>query len=130
VAVTSYVLGRDCDLFIEGGLIDSAQDVLVRETVNQVDATAFASPVQSAIATHRFFEIQVTIVDIAVAIKIAKLRTQLQGIFQVPGIINLQLSSGLFAINTTFTIGDIDADELLDGVVMPRFTFRQWGKSY
>lgn len=108
-------------------MIDSAQDVQVRETVSEIDATAFRSPVQSSIATHRTYEIQATIADVVVAAAVANMRTQRQGIFAVPAIVVLTLTSGLFAINTTFTIGDIEADEPLDGVVLPRFTFRQWG---
>jgi hypothetical protein len=111
-------------------LISSAQDVSVREMVGEIDATAFQSPVQSSIAIHRTYEIQVTIADIEIASIVSSYRTQKSGIFTVPGIVNISLSSGLFDINTTFTIGDIEADEPLDGVVLPRLTFRQWGTSY
>lgn len=125
----THRLGRDCELYVEGVLIDSAQDVVVRETVSEIDATAFRSSVQSAIATHRTYEIEVTVADIEVASVIAEYRTRRNGPFIVPGLVIVSLRSGLFDIDKTFTMGPIDADEPLDGLVLPRFAFRQWEDS-
>lgn len=124
----SYVLGKDCELRIEYQLISSAQDVLVREVTNETDATAFGSPVQSSIATHRAYEIQATIADVAVARSIAAIRMATNGPFEVPNIIRVSLAGGLFNIDTTFTISDIEGDEPMDGPVLPRFTFKQFGE--
>ena len=122
----SYVLGKDCELRIEYQLISTAQDVLVREITNEVDATKFGSAVQCSVATHRSYEIQATIADIVVARYIAALRVQSVGPFTVPNVIRISLAGGLFNIDTTFTVSDIEGDELLDGPVLPRFTFKQF----
>jgi hypothetical protein len=122
----SYVLGKDCELRIEYQLISTAQDVLVREITNEVDATKFGSSVQCSVATHRSYEIQATIADIVVARSIAALRVQSVGPFTVPNVIRISLAGGLFNIDTTFTVSDIEGDELLDGPVLPRFTFKQF----
>lgn len=125
----SYVLGRNCELRIEYQLIDSAQDVLVRELTSEIDATAFGNSVQSSLATHRFYEIQATIADVAVARSIAAMRVSANGPFIVPNILRVSLAGGLFNIDTTFTISEIEGDEPMDGPVLPRFTFRQFGGS-
>lgn len=130
MAELTYALGRDCTLSIDGVLISSAQDVQVREFVSEVDATAFQSATQSAIQTHRTWEVQATIADIEVAKTVSDSRLRREGIFLVPNLVTLTLQSGLFSIDTTFTIGDIQADEPLDGLVLPRFTFRQFGEEY
>jgi hypothetical protein len=126
VPTSSYVLGKDCELRIEYQLIESVQDVLVRETTAEVDATKFGSAVQCSIATHRSYEIQATIADVAVAKSIAAARVQTNGPFTVPNIIRISLAGGLFNIDTTFTVSDIEGDEPLDGPVLPRFTFKQF----
>ena len=122
----SYVLGKDCELRIDNQLISSAQDVLVRETASVVDATKFGSAVQCSIATHRSYEIQATIADVAVARGIESARVQTNGPFVVPNIIRISLAGGLFNIDKTFTVSDIEGDEPLDGPVLPRFTFKQF----
>ena len=122
----SYALGKDCELRIEFDLISSAQDVLVREATNEVDATKFGSAVQCSIATHRSYEIQATIADIAVARRIAANRVQTNGPFAVPNVLRISLAGGLFNIDTTFTVSGIEGDEPLDGPVLPRFTFKQF----
>lgn len=122
----SYALGKDCELRIEYQLISSAQDVLVRELTSEVDATKFGSAVQCSVATHRSYEIQATIADIAVARAIAAARVQSIGPFTVPNVLRISLAGGLFNIDTTFTVSDIEGDELLDGPVLPRFTFKQF----
>ena len=122
----SYVLGKDCELRIEYQLISSAQDVLVRETTSEVDATKFGSAVQCSIATHRSYEIQATIADVAVARSLAATRVQANGPFTVPNVLRISLAGGLFNIDTNFTVSDIEGDEPLDGPVLPRFTFKQF----
>jgi hypothetical protein len=122
----SYVLGKDCELRIDYQLISSAQDVLVRETTSEVDATKFNSAVQCSIATHRSYEIQATIADLFVARSIAANRVQAVGPFVVPNVLRISLANGLFSIDTTFTVSDVEGDEPLDGPVLPRFTFKQF----
>jgi len=126
VPISSYALGKNCRLFIEFQLISSAQDVIVRETTNEVEATKFGSAVQCSIATHRSYEIQATIADISVARSIADNRVQANGPFAVPNVLRISLAGGLFLIDTTFTVSDIEGDEPLDGLVLPRFTFKQF----
>jgi len=122
----SYALGKNCELRIEYQLISSAQDVLVRETTNEVEATKFGSAVQCSIATHRSYEIQATIADIQVARDVAARRVQSVGPFTVPNVLRISLAGGLFNIDANFTVSDIEGDEPLDGPVLPRFTFKQF----
>jgi len=124
----TYALGRECILTIEGEEVTGAADMSLRETVTEVDATGFNHQVVSTIVTQRTYEISVSIPDMTQASRLYGLRWRLFDGFQVPNILELSLEGGLVEFtNEKFTIHDVDADEPLDGVVVPRFTLKQWG---
>jgi len=124
----TYALGRECILAIEGVEVTGAADMSLRETVTEVDATGFNHQVVSTIVTQRTYEISVSIPDMTQASRLYGLRWRLFDGFKVPNILELSLEGGLVEFsNEKFTIHDVDADEPLDGVVVPRFTFKQWG---
>jgi hypothetical protein len=124
----TYALGRECILAIEGEEVTGAADMSLRETVTEVDATGFNHQVVSTIVTQRTYEISVSIPDMSQASRLYGLRWRLFDGFKVPNILELSLEGGLVEFsNEKFTIHDVDADEPLDGVVVPRFTLKQWG---
>ena len=121
-----YKLGRECFLYIDFRLVPTAQDVSVREFVDEVDTTAFRSSVQSSVAIHRTLEVTVVIPDIAVARAIVAQRTVQRGMFRIANRYRLRLLGGLFDIDDRFTLSDVQGDEPIDGIILPRLTFRQW----
>jgi hypothetical protein len=124
----TYALGRECSLAVDGVEVTGAADMSLRETVTEVDATGFNHQVVSTIVTQRTYEISVSIPDMTQASRLYELRWRLFDGFKVPNILELSLEGGLVEFsNEKFTIHDVDADEPLDGVVVPRFTFKQWG---
>lgn len=123
-----YVLGRECILTIEGNEIQGASDVMVRESVTEVDATGFNHRSVSTIVTQRTLELSVSIPDVSYARWLYERRWALFDGFYVPNIFDVSLEGGVVEFTAKkFTIHDIDADEPLDGMVVPRLTFKEWG---
>lgn len=123
-----YVLGRECVLTIEGEEIHGASDVAVRETVTEVDATGFNHRSVSTVVTQRTWELSVSIPDVTYARWLHQQRWRLFDGFYVPNIFDVSLQGGVIQFtDKQFTIHDIDSDEPMDGVVIPRITFKQWG---
>ena len=124
-----YVLGRECILAIEGNEIRGASDVMVRENVTEVDATGFNASVASSVVTQWTWEISVTIPDLSYARWLHANRFVSVNGFLLPRIFEVSLSGGLVAFdNEKFTINGVDADEPLDGIVVPRFTLKEWNE--
>lgn len=122
-----YVLGRECILTIDGNEIQGASDVMVRESVTEVDATSFNHRSISTIVTQRTLELSVSIPDVSYARWLYERRWTLFDGFYVPSIFEVSLEGGVVQFTAkTFTIHDIDADEPLDGMVVPRMTFKEW----
>lgn len=124
-----YVLGRECILTIEGNEIHGASDVMVRENVTEVDATGFNASVASSVVTQWTWEISVTIPDLSYARWLHANRFVSVNGFLLPRIFEVSLSGGLVEFeNEKFTINGVDADEPLDGIVVPRFTLKEWNE--
>ena len=126
------VLGRDCVLEIDGKQIDGVSDVSVRETIVELDATGFNHPTTSTVVVSRSHEIQLTLPDLKTARDIYKYRWAKAkvGRFWLPCTRKVKLKGGLVEVDGIFTVHEIDADELVDGVVIPRIAFRSWGHTY
>lgn len=123
-----YLLGRECVLSIEGVKIHGASDVTVRESVTEVDATGFNHRSVSTLVTHRTIELSVSIPDVSYAKALYEARQRLHwnGLW-MPNIFSVSLQGGVIEFDELlFTIHDVDADEPLNGAVIPRFTFKQW----
>lgn len=122
-----YALGRDCELEIDGELIDTVSDVVVRELTNEVDATPFNSAGRRTIATGRSYEIGLVIREITTARKLFGKRQAAVGGFVLPNIVLVSLLGGLVSVtNRRFTIHDVDGDEPLDGCIESRFVLKEW----
>ena len=121
------VLGKDCVLELDGTKIDGVSDVSVRETVTEIDATGFNHFTTSTVVVTRSIEIQLSIPDISVARILFERRWKKKDQFMIPCIVNAKLTGGIAEIEGDFTIHDIDADESLDGAVIPRIALRSWG---
>jgi hypothetical protein len=132
-AAITYVLGKDCKLFIESEEIKGVADVSVRETTTEIDATGFNSFSGSTAIVGRTIEILLSVPDRTVAKKLLDMRWKWRkagtASFYLQQIVDVELQGGLFDIIESFTIHEIDGDELLDGAVIPRFALRQWKNS-
>lgn len=119
-------LGRECSLSIGGERLWGVSDVSVRETCTQVDATGYGHNAMSSAVVTRTYEIVVSVPDMETARSIYSKRWMTSNGFLLPRVVDVELASGLMAIDDYFTIHEVDADEPLDGVVVPRFSLRQW----
>lgn len=124
-----YAIGRECVLTIDGKEVKGAADVMVRENVTETDATGFNAYVTSSAVTQWTWEISVTIPDLSYARWLHANRfVRAQG-FLLPRIFEVSLSGGLVEFDERqFTINGVDADEPLDGAVVPRFTLKEWNE--
>lgn len=132
-SATTYVLGKDCVLAIDGEQIDGVSDVVVRETTTEIDATGFDDYGTSTVVVGRTLEIALSLPDIKKARELYAKRfiEKWTGdrLFYLPRLLLVELSGGLFEITGSlrhFTVHSIDGDELLDGAVIPRFELREW----
>lgn len=121
------VLGKDCVLEIDGAEIDGVSDVSVRETITEIDATGFNQSTTSSIVVTRSHEIQLSIPDMKTARELYAKRWKEKKGFMVPCVVEAKLTGGLMKLDGNFTIHEIDADEALDGAVIPRIALRSWG---
>ena len=124
----TYALGRECILTIDGSEVFGAADMSLRETVSETDATGFNQQVVSTVVTHRTYEISLSVPDMTQARILFAMRFAMSNGFMVPNILRVSLEGGLVQFtNYAFTLHEVDADEPVDGVVVPRFTLKQWG---
>lgn len=130
MAITSgqrqYALGRECVMTVNGVVVSGASDVLVRETVTEIDATGFNHDSVSTLAVLRTIEIEASVPDIAAARRLYGLRSQDKGGFKVPQVVYVELSGGVVEEKRHFIISEVAADEPLEGAVIPRFIFKSW----
>jgi hypothetical protein len=127
----TYALGRDCILRVEGRELHGVADVVVRESCTTVDATnyggLFASSASAVV--HRSYDLGFTVPDIATARWLLERRSYEVNGFQLPRILVVEFEGGLLETGVRgkyFTIHEVDADEPIDGAVIPRFQLRQW----
>lgn len=140
----TYVLGKDCKLFIDEEEIPGVADVAIRESTTEVDATSYGAVWPATAWVSRGYEIMISMPDIEAAKKLNKKRDfwwerksvvtgpsgPVERVFRLPEIHSVRLEGGLEDIAEMFTIHQIDADQSLDGVVVPRFSLRQWGGTF
>jgi hypothetical protein len=122
----TYQLGRFCQLSIDGVYAAGVQDVLVHETTTEIDATAFRSSVASSIVTHRTIELEIVFADMTYARLLSENAWRRQGRFMVATVFRVRTANGLKNIDSYFTVSDIQADEPLDGAVLPRVRLREY----
>jgi hypothetical protein len=122
-----YRLGRECELEIDGEPCTGVADVTLRESTEMVDATGMGHVVQSEVAVIRTFEVSVTFREMTKARELWARRVTATGGFILPTVFTLRLSGGLVEVYESFTLGEMEADESIDGLVVPRFVFKQWG---
>ena len=122
-----YRLGRSCELEIDGEPYDGVSDVTLRESTEMVDASGMGHVVQSEVAVIRTFEVSATFREMKQARDLWGRRVTTAGGFILPTVFKLRLSGGLVELYESFTLGEMEAEESIDGLVAPRFVFKQWG---
>jgi hypothetical protein len=123
----TYTLGKDCQLFIEGIECKGVSDVLLREVAVDVDATGYGRYVGGSVVVARTYEVQIAVPDMAWARWLFDRRFVRSGSFRLPAILAVRLERGVHNIDAYFTVHSIDADEPIDGAVIPKFELREWG---
>jgi hypothetical protein len=122
-----YQLGRKCTLEIDGEPYDGVADVSVRERTETIDVTGFGHTVVSELPVTRTYQILVTFAEIRLARTLWSQRTTPAGSFLLPRIFEIQIDGAVININERFIIADIDDDQPIDGAILPRIQFNQWG---
>ncbi len=124
----TYALGRNCILRVEGRQLDGVADVVVRESCTTVDATGYGSFWTASAVVMRSFELGFTVPDLDDARWLFAKRFKYVDGFLLPQVLYVELEGGLFEIPSHFTLHEVDADEPIDGAVIPRFQLREWNE--
>lgn len=126
---TVFALGRDCVFKIDGTEYDGISDVSVRESTTEADASSYMGTAGASAVTSRTYSISIAVPDIADARTIVAKRMEAADAngFKNPALLHIELSGGLIDIDGYFTIHEWDADEPIDGVIVPRFELKEWG---
>jgi hypothetical protein len=122
----TYALGKDCILRVEGRQLDGVADVVVRESCTTVDATNYGYAAAATAVVIRSYDLGFTVPDLATARWLFEQRYYPVNGFLLPQILNVELEGGLLQMEKYFTIHEVDADEPIDGAVIPRFQLREW----
>lgn len=122
----TYALGRDCILRVDGRQLDGVADVVVRESCTTVDATPYGYSGTASAVVMRSYELGFTVPDLAVARWLFAQRYTSVGGFLLPQVLSVELEGGLLELDAKFTLHEVDADEPIDGAVIPRFQLREW----
>jgi hypothetical protein len=122
-----YSLGRKCTLEIDGEPCDGVADVSVRERTETLDVTGLNQTVVSEVPVTRTYQILVTFSELRIARQLWSNRVEQVGDFTLPRIFTLLVEGATMTFQERFVIADMDDDQPLDGVVMPRIQFNQWG---
>jgi len=120
VPTQKFVLGRECVFKVNGFELVSVRDVGVTSTTTEVDATGYGHWMRSAVVTHRTYQIDVEVLDPAEAATLREAELS-----DTPIVVTT--TGGLAPLSQTFTIHDVTADEVIDDVVVARFSLKQWG---
>jgi len=137
----TYVLGKDCKLFIDEQEIPGVADIAIRESTTEIDATGYGQWHSSTAVIARGLELMISMPDIEAARALNGLKNwpveatsivtgpdgPAVGTFFLPRLNAVRLEGGLEEITGMFTIHQVDSDQTLDGAVVPRFSLRNWG---
>ena len=123
----TYALGKDCLLFIDNVRIFGVSDVLVREDTTEIDASGFREHVESTAVVQRTYTVSIVMPDIDKSIELCDKRWVNRKGFLLPYIYEIAMTGGLVHFTRYFTLHGIESDEPIDGLVIPRLTFKQWG---
>jgi hypothetical protein len=102
-------------------------DVSVRERTETLDVTGLNQTVVSEVPVTRTYQILVTFSELRIARQLWSNRVEQVGDFTLPRIFTLLVEGATMTFQERFVIADMDDDQPLDGVVMPRIQFNQWG---
>lgn len=122
-----YSLGRQCNLEIEGEVIDGIADVSVRERTDTIDATGFGQSRASEVAVVLSRQLIVSFRDLRQARLLFEQRYEAAGDFMLPRIFQVLVEGGVIQISSFFTMADIDEDQPLDSGVAAAIQFNEWG---
>lgn len=134
-----YALGRECKLTIEDREIKGASDVSVRVSASTVDGTGYNDATLKMIPVQWSMEISFSCPDIDDAKYVRALRfVREKNGFIAPRIVSVGLEGGVWDYVleydgtkalvevSNFIIHDIEADEPINGAVIPRFFLRPY----
>ena len=122
-----YSLGRKCTLEIDGEPCNGVSDVSVRERTETIDVTGFNHTVVSELPVTRTYQILVTFAELRIAKELWNKRLERVGDFLLPRIFTLLVEGATMTFQERFVIADIDDDQPIDGAILPRIQFNQWG---
>lgn len=122
-----YSLGRQCNLEIEGEVIDGIADVSIREGTDSIDATGFGQTTASEIAIVRSRQLIVAFRDLRQARLLFEQRYEAAGDFMLPRVFQVLVEGGVIQISSFFTMADIDEDQPIDSGVAAAIQFNEWG---
>ncbi len=122
----TYALGRNCILRVDDRELTGVADVVLRQSCTTVDATGYGTNAPAAAVVLRSYDLGFTVPDLDTARWLFERRFHSVNGFLLPQVLRVEFEGGLFDFWTYFTIHEVDADEPIDGAVIPRFQLREW----
>lgn len=119
-----YRLGRNCVLTVDGVVMKSVTDALLRVTVKTIEATGGGNTAESQLVVLRSHQLDVQILDFVEA-------QLLDGKIAVPGterLVEVGVEQGHVARTFIASVHEVEEPQDLRSVVATRWLFRQWGQ--
>jgi hypothetical protein len=126
MATKKYRLGKDAQLAVDGVVIQSIIDDMVRVRTEEMSVASGVDIADSSLVYRRTIEIQAIVTDPAeTSYLLGKAEPLPNG---RPQLVVLELTKGHIERKLYATIHDIDEDRPLTDTSKTRWLFKQWGK--
>ena len=126
MATKKYRLGKDAQLSVDGVVIQSIIDDMVRIRTEEMSVASGVDIADSTIVYRRTLEVQAIVTDPAETVYLlGKAEPLANG---RPRLVVLELTKGHIERKFYATVHDIDEDRPLADTAKTRWLFKQWGK--
>lgn len=119
-----YRLGRKCVLTVDGVVLQSVTDALLRVTVQTVEASGGGNTAETQLVVRRSHQVDFQLLDFEEA-------QLLDGKIAVPGserLVEVSVQQGHVARTFIASVHEVEEPQDLRSVVATRWLFRQWGQ--
>jgi len=119
-----YRLGRKCVLTVDGVVLKSVTDALLRVTVQTVEASGGGNVAETQLVVRRSHQLDVQLLDFVE-------NQLLDGKIAVPGtelLVEVSVQQGHVSRTFIASVHEVEEPQDLRSAVATRWLFRQWGQ--
>lgn len=119
-----YRLGRKCVLTIDGTVLQSVTDALLRVTVQTVEASGGGNSAETQLVVRRSHQLDVQVLDFVEA----QLLDSKIAVSGSERLVEVSVQQGHVSRTFIATIHEVEEPQDLRNVVVTRWLFREWGQ--